>query len=69
MSKPLEIDEEGLQSAKTSMSPSKKRSVKQSLEPKLQFATRNGIPLLPKRGKGHVITMELVNKLRDEIPE
>jgi hypothetical protein len=30
--------------------------------------TRNGIPLLPIRAPGMVVTLELVNKLRDETP-
>ena len=29
---------------------------------------RNGFPLLPSAGKGRVVTMELVNRLRDEAP-
>ena len=29
---------------------------------------RNGIPLLPRKGKGRPVTMELVNQLRDELP-
>jgi len=28
--------------------------------------TRNGLPLLPSRGKPGSVTLELVNKLRDE---
>ncbi len=32
------------------------------------FATRNGVPLLPVREGGRVVTMELVNALRDEEP-
>ena len=31
------------------------------------FPTRNGFPLLPSsKGKGKIVTMELVNRLRDE---
>lgn len=30
--------------------------------------TRNGVPLLPVRNKGVPVTMELVNRLRDERP-
>jgi hypothetical protein len=29
---------------------------------------RNGIPLLPSRGRPGSVTLELVNKLRDELP-
>ena len=32
------------------------------------LATRNGVPLLPVREGGRVVTMELVNALRDEEP-
>ena len=30
--------------------------------------TRNGIPLLPLRPDGGPVTLEMVNKLRDELP-
>ena len=30
--------------------------------------TRNGLPILPARGKPGSVTLELVNKLRDESP-
>jgi predicted urease superfamily metal-dependent hydrolase len=30
--------------------------------------TRNGIPLFPRRADGKVVTLELVNQLRDELP-
>jgi hypothetical protein len=30
--------------------------------------TRNGLPLLPSRGKPGSVTLELVNRLRDEMP-
>lgn len=29
---------------------------------------RNGVPLLPIRADGKVVTLELVNRLRDELP-
>lgn len=29
---------------------------------------RNGVPLLPVRPDGRVVTLEMVNKLRDEMP-
>lgn len=31
-------------------------------------ATRNGIPLLPRRSDASLVTLETVNKLRDELP-
>jgi hypothetical protein len=72
----LKIDDDILEAAKA-LAHYEKRSIgevisslaRRSLEPELHFTTRNGIPLLPKRGKGKPVTMELVNKLRDEIPE
>jgi hypothetical protein len=30
--------------------------------------TRNGIPLLPVRPDGRPVTLEMVNRLRDELP-
>lgn len=36
--------------------------------PRMAAATRNGVPLLPVRNKGFPVTMELVNRLRDELP-
>ncbi len=30
--------------------------------------TRNGIPLLPRSSDGAVVTLDLVNALRDELP-
>jgi hypothetical protein len=32
------------------------------------FAERNGVPLLPVRDKTSVVTLDLVNALRDELP-
>jgi len=32
------------------------------------MTTRNGLPLLPSRGKPGSVTLELVNRLRDESP-
>jgi hypothetical protein len=33
-----------------------------------RFKTRNGVPLLPRRADGKPVTMEMVNRLRDELP-
>lgn len=41
---------------------------RQSLRPPAAGAERNGIPLLPVREKGAVVTLEIVNALRDELP-
>lgn len=44
---------------------------RQGLEPKAKAArleTRNGVPLLPLRPDARLVTPELVNRLRDELP-
>jgi hypothetical protein len=42
---------------------------RQALRPPAQFShTRSGIPLLPIRPDGKPVTLELVNRLRDELP-
>jgi len=72
----LKIDDDILEAAK-SLALHQNSSVgavisslaRRSLERAPVFNTRNGIPQLPRQGKGHPVTMELVNKLRDEIPE
>jgi hypothetical protein len=71
----LKIDDDILEAART-LARHQKTSVgevisdlaRQSLDPAPVFNTRNGIPQLPRRGKGKPVTMELVNRLRDEIP-
>ena len=41
--------------------------LRESLQPKnFNLEYRNGIPLLPRRPSGPVVTAELVNRLRDE---
>ena len=39
-----------------------------SLRAPMVEAERNGIPLLPVREKGVIVTSEIVNALRDELP-
>ena len=42
---------------------------RQSMRPSASFAkTRSGIPLLPVRPDARPVTLEMVNKLRDELP-
>lgn len=36
--------------------------------PPQTWETKNGVPLFPVRTGGQVVTMELVNRLRDEAP-
>ena len=40
---------------------------RESLQPKGKGIKRNGFTLMPKRGEGVPVTMELVNRLRDEL--
>jgi hypothetical protein len=41
--------------------------LREALQPKsLELEYRNGIPVLPRRPNGPKVTMELVNRLRDE---
>jgi hypothetical protein len=39
-----------------------------ALRPKTQPRERNGIPLLPVRNPDAIVTLEIVNALRDELP-
>jgi hypothetical protein len=39
-----------------------------SLRPPAPTTERNGIPLLPVRRPGAIVTLDVVNKLRDELP-
>ena len=39
-----------------------------SLRPPVARAERNGVPLLPVREKSVIVTPEIVNALRDELP-
>lgn len=36
--------------------------------PRQRYRTRNGVPLLPRRPDGKPVTLEMVNRLRDELP-
>ena len=42
--------------------------VRHSLRAPMAAAERHGIPLLPVREKGVIVTSEIVNALRDELP-
>ena len=41
---------------------------RRSLRRPTRSRTRNGIPLLPRENDATVVTMETVNRLRDELP-
>jgi hypothetical protein len=40
---------------------------RQALRPPAAGAERNGVPLLPVRDKGVIVTLDVVNTLRDEL--
>lgn len=39
---------------------------RQALTVPLTTATRNGVPLFPHQAEGNLVTLELINQLRDE---
>ena len=41
---------------------------RKSLRPPAASAERNGIPLLPVRRRDAIVTLDIVNALRDELP-
>jgi hypothetical protein len=71
----LAIDDDVLTAAKA-IARQRKRTVGQivselarnSLRPPAASAERNGVPLLPVRKPGVIVTPEIVNALRDEGP-
>lgn len=72
----LAIDDDVLAAAK-GLAESEGRTVgevvsalaRKGLEPApRRFRTRNGVPLLPRRPDGKPVTLEMVNRLRDELP-
>jgi hypothetical protein len=42
--------------------------VRKTLLPKVKGRERNGVPLFPVKPGSRVVTMDLVNRLRDEVP-
>jgi len=71
----LDIDEDVLLATKAiakqkSLSMGKVLSelARQTLTHQLETDTRNGVPLFPQQPGASVVTLELVNRLRDEIP-
>ena len=71
----LAIDDDVLTAAKA-IAKQKRQTVGQvvselaraALRPAATSRVRNGVPLLPVRKKGIVVTNEMVNQLRDELP-
>lgn len=41
---------------------------RQALSHREESSTRNGVPLFPVQPKAGIVTLELVNRLRDEAP-
>ncbi len=71
----LTIDDDVLHAARAIAQLSKKtigeavtKLARSALVPRAAAATRNGVPLLPVRQAGKVVTLEMVNALRDEAP-
>jgi len=69
----LEIDEDVLQAAReiagrrgVSMGRALSDLARQALIRPAQGESRNGVPLFPARPDGEIVTLELVNELRDE---
>ena len=71
----LDIDEDVLLAAKSiavqrGVSTGKVVSelLRQMVTPKDTSTTRNGVPIFPRQAGASIVTMELVNRLRDEAP-
>lgn len=71
----LVIDDDVLTAAKAIAKQSNKtvgqvvsELARHSLRPKTERKERHGIPLLPVRKAGTIVTPEIVNALRDELP-
>ncbi len=71
----LDIEDDVLLAAKA-IAKQKKRTLgevmselaRAALHPAAPASERNGIPLLPARKPGAIVTLDLVNSLRDEEP-
>jgi len=71
----LALDDDVLTAAKA-IARQKKQTVgrvvselaRQSLHPRRSAAERNGVPLLPVRQPDTIVTLDIVNALRDELP-
>lgn len=45
------------------------RLIREALTHQVDRETRNGVPIFPRQPKGQVVTLQLVNALRDELAE
>lgn len=71
----LDIDDDVLQAAREiarrkgmTMGQVVSELSRQALIRPVEAETRNGVPLFPMKPDGEIVTLELVNELRDEIP-
>ncbi len=71
----LDIDDDVLQAAREiarrkgmTMGQVLSELSRQAITRQIETETRGGIPLFPKRPDGQIVTLELVNELRDETP-
>lgn len=71
----LDIDEDVLYAAKEiakrqgiSMGRVISNLARQALIHPLETTTRNEVPLFPRRSDAGIVTLELINQLRDEMP-
>ena len=71
----LDIDEDVLLATKEiakrksqSMGKVLSELARQALTRQAEATTRNDVPLFPKQPNASIVTLELVNRLRDEIP-
>ena len=71
----LTIDDDVLEAAKAIAEENKRpvgevisKLARKSLVRREPASSRNGIPLLPRKAKSLIVTLETVNRLRDELP-
>ncbi|MGH2536310.1 MAG: CopG family transcriptional regulator [Candidatus Promineifilaceae bacterium] len=71
----LDIDEDVLRAARqlareqnVSLGKALSTLARQALVRQVELAARNGVPLFPRPADAKVVTLELINELRDERP-
>jgi hypothetical protein len=71
----LDIDEDVLLAAKeiakqqgVSMGKALSKLAREALTRQATTTTRNGVPLFPQQPDAEIVTLEIVNQLRDELP-
>lgn len=70
----LDIDDDVLQAAREiarqkgiTMGEALSNLARQALTQRLELETRNEVPLFPRRPDAKIVTLEIVNELRDEV--